>query len=406
VTGNWTAIVVNYNGEGFIESCLQALEASTLRPAEIIVVDNASSDESLLEVHAHPRVQVLAQRTNLGFAGGANAGLDVVETDYAVIMNPDVEVDPSFGTHLVRAFDSDSRLGAAGALLLYPDGTTIQHAGGVIEKPLLTTRHHMYGVTLADADLVARDVDFVTGGAMGLRMSAIHSAGGFNTALSPVYYEDVELCVRLRHDHWRVRFIPDMRALHHEGVTLQREPAYYHYLHRNRITFALGYLTPEEWSTGFVPAEIARIRSELQHLDHPEWMTVSGADAIEELLRSPSGWGAGAMLSTEPFDDLRTAIDETRAGWEVTGKPSSSRVPFAGLLSKLVNGLGPRQYVDAALADQRAFNAAVVRALEAQDRLHREQLASTLLLAVDLLARLHHLSRIDRSSPDGSRTET
>ncbi len=75
MTGNWTAIVINYNGAGFIEACLHALESCNLRPAEIVVVDNASTDESLLELNGYPRANVLRQMTNLGFAGGANVGL-------------------------------------------------------------------------------------------------------------------------------------------------------------------------------------------------------------------------------------------------------------------------------------------------------------------------------------------
>lgn len=220
---SWTAIVINYNGEGFIEACIQALEACTLRPAEILVVDNGSSDQSLFELNAFPRVQILAQNRNLGFAGGANVGLAAVETDYAVILNPDVEVDSTFGAALVQTLNDNPRIGAAGPLLLYPDGETVQHAGGVLERPLLTTRHHAYGEALATLHLTDRPVDFVTGGAMVLRMTAVADVGAFDTGLSPVYYEDVDLCLRLRQHGWDVLFTPALRALHHEGVTLQRD---------------------------------------------------------------------------------------------------------------------------------------------------------------------------------------
>lgn len=362
-------------------------------------MDNGSSDDSLLEMHAFPRVQVFAQGRNLGFAGGANAGLEAVETDYAVIFNPDVEVDRSFGTSLIEAFTNNPRLGAAGPLLLYPDGETVQHAGGIVERPLLTTRHHAYGERLDSLNLVERPVDFVTGGAMALRMAAVREVGGFDDTLSPVYYEDVDLCLRLRDHHWEVKFVPLLRALHHEGVTLQRSAVYYHYLHRNRITFALKHLSATEWSTQFVPAEIARMRNELQHLEHEEWLTVTGANAIEGLLRSATAWEATPLLQSADFDAARHALEETRNLWEVTGKPSGSRVSFAGTLRNLVNNLGPRQALDAALTEQRAFNAAVVRTLEAQDRLHREQLATVLLIALDMLRHIHAAGRGKLHSP-------
>ncbi|MGH9176867.1 MAG: glycosyltransferase family 2 protein, partial [Vicinamibacterales bacterium] len=93
----WTAVVVNYNGAGYIESCLAALQRTRPAPAEVVVVDNASTDDSLQELHGFPRAIVQAQPRNRGFAGGANAGIASVETEIALLMNPDVEVDEDFG---------------------------------------------------------------------------------------------------------------------------------------------------------------------------------------------------------------------------------------------------------------------------------------------------------------------
>lgn len=386
--GNWTAIVINYNGAGFIEACIHALESCTLRPAEILVVDNASTDDSLLEMNGFPRVQVLAQSRNLGFGGGANAGLAAVETDYVAILNPDVEVETSFGNALVNVFDATPNLGAAGALLIYPDGETIQHAGGQIERPLCTTSHLLYGEKLDEVRLHARDVEFVTGGAMALRMAAVREAGGFDEQLSPVYYEDVDLCMELRKANWAVRFEPALRALHHEGVTLQRQPAYYHFLHRNRILFARKHLTAQEWAGEFVPAELERLRYEIMHLNGVDSLTVSGANAVETLLRSAETWDSPPVLNQQPYDLAAAALDEVRAGWDTVRQPPSSRNPLVRLFGKLDNTFGPRRYLDAALGSQRAFNASVVRAFETQERVQREQLATTLLLAIDLLGRM------------------
>lgn len=388
MTGNWTAIIVNYNGAGFIEACLHALESCRHRPAEIIVVDNDSTDESLLELNGYPRANVLRQRRNLGFAGGANVGLAATETEIAVILNPDVEVTAGFGDAIVEALDANPRLAAAGPLLLYPDEQTIQHAGGRIERPLMTTSHYLYGAHLASTTLIQRDVDFVTGGAMVLRMAAVQEVGGFDELLSPVYYEDVDLCVRLRSSGWDVQFVPELRALHHEGVTLQREPIYYHFLHRNRIQFARKHLNDADWSGAFVPAEVARLRNELLHLESQDWLVVSGAQAIETLLRDPVSWAASCNLDAGPSSAFDHALDDARSLWEVTGPEKSGSGLGSRLIGGLVNRLGPKQYVDASLTDQRAFNASVVRALEAQRALNRDTLSTSLLLAVDVIGRL------------------
>lgn len=392
MTGNWTAIIVNYNGAGFIEACLHALENCTLRPADILVVDNDSTDDSLLELNGYPRAQVLAQERNLGFGGGANVGLASVETDYAVILNPDVEVEPSFGTALVQAFTANPNLGAAGALLIFPDGETIQHAGGEVNLPECTTFHHHHGERLDSVRLFPRDVGYVTGGAMALRMSAVQEVGGFDEQLSPAYFEDVDLCFTLRNAGWSIRFEPTLRALHHEGSTLKRSPAYFQFMYRNRLLFARKHLSAHDWATGFVPAELKRLRYELNNLEEADGLTIAGANAIESLARSVEVWDGPAVLDQDVYDQATHALAEVRQHWDTSRKPLNTRNPLLRLAGKLDNAFGPRRYLDAALGSQRAFNASVVRALEAQERVQREQLAATLLLAIDLIGRLQERS--------------
>ncbi|HYI14192.1 MAG TPA: glycosyltransferase family 2 protein [Thermomicrobiales bacterium] len=387
----WTAVVVNYNGAGYLDACLRALERTRPAPVDILVVDNASADDSLQELHAFPRVRVLAQPRNLGFAGGANAGLAAIETELALLMNPDVEVDPDFGSALLSAFVGDDRLGAAGALLRYPDSDRIQHAGGIIERPLMTTSHVAYGRQISETRLTPADVDFVTGGAMGLRMDAFRSVNGFDEAFSPVYYEDVDLCVKLRDAGWRVRFYPTLRATHHEGVTLERSDTYHQHLHRNRIRFALKHLTGHEWRTSFVPAEHNRLRHELHTLVEDGWPVRSGAAGIESLLRgfeAEEGWNVAPMLHSPPPAILERRIDAAR---DLAQPPEDQpgRLPSIALrVIGMFRDVGLRRQVAIALEQQRQFNEAVVHALEAQDVMNREQTAITLLLALDILGRL------------------
>lgn len=401
----WTAVVVNYNGAGYIDACLRALQQTRVSPAEIVVVDNASSDNSLQELHAFPRVHTIVQPVNRGFAGGANVGLAVVETELALLMNPDVEVDPDFGTALIDAFATDDRIGTAGSLLRYPDSGRIQHAGGVIERPLMTTSHLAYGGEIAGTPLSPADVDFVTGGAMGLRMSALTSVGGFDEAFSPVYYEDVDLCVRLRTAGWGVRFIPTMRAVHHEGVTLERGDAYYLHLHRNRIRFGLKHLTGDEWRTRFVPAEYARLRHELHTLVDDDWPARSGAAGIESLLRGdggPASWDAVPSFHAPPPAILEGRINAARA-YAQPPDSQPGKLPAIGLrLLGLVRDVALRRQVGIALDQQRHFNAAIVHALEAQDAMNREQTAMSLLLALDLLGRLR-ISSAERAEQPAER---
>lgn len=388
----WTAVIVNYNGAGFIEACLAALAQTRVQPHDIIVVDNASTDDSLQDVHAYPRANVLALPRNLGFAAGANVGLRAVETELALLLNPDVEVGTGFGNALIAAFSEHPRLGAVGALLLYPDGKTIQHAGGAIERPLMTTRHLRYGSAVDGSQTPAMAVEFVTGGAMGLRMTAFHAVGGFDERFSPVYYEDVDLCLRLRELGWNVRFDPSLRALHHEGVTLQRSSAYFRHLHRNRIRFALKHLSASEWRDAFVPAECKRLRHELWTLQGDAWGERSGADALEAVLRgseTDARWSSGPAFPGPSPSALASHVDELREAWEVI--PASLRTRHALLhrIQRWARRGGTEAVLEESFERQRAFNAAVVRALEVQDQLNREQTAALFLLSIDAIGRLH-----------------
>ncbi|MDQ4045362.1 MAG: glycosyltransferase family 2 protein [Chloroflexota bacterium] len=395
----WTAVIVNYNGAGYIEACLLALERSIVPPRDVIVVDNASSDDSLMELNGFPRVNVIAEPVNRGFAGGANVGLAAVETTCALLLNPDVEVEADLGQRLVEAFSRDQRLGAIGPLLLYPDTGLVQHAGGVVEWPLMTTRHLLYREAVPDT-LTECDVDFVTGGAMGLRTEAVRAIGGVNEHYSPVYYEDVDLCFRLRDAGWRVRFDPSLRAQHHEGVTLEHSTNYYRHLHRNRLRFALDHLSPDEWRQQFVPAEMVRMTHELATLSD-DAIERSGAGAIELLLRGLDGtsaWETQSTLPDAPFSRMIDPLEDLRSRQHVA-LPSGS----GGLIGKVWDK-AQRQVISSlnrALNDQRAFNSAVVVAFEQQDRINREQTAAVLLLALDLLGRL----RSDGLERDAQRAE-
>ncbi|MCO5175829.1 MAG: glycosyltransferase family 2 protein [Thermomicrobiales bacterium] len=392
--GAWTAIIVNYNGATYLDACISALEGTDARPTEIVVVDNASTDDSLLELHAHPRVNVLSQPVNRGFAGGANAGLQIVETPYAVILNPDVEVAPTFGNALLRAFAEDARLGAAGALLTYPGTSTVQHAGGIVDRPLLTTRHRHYQDDLSAIDNETVAVDFVTGGAMALRMEAVCQIGGFDEQFSPVYYEDVDLCYELRRVGWGVRFVPSIRAEHYEGATLARSDDYYRYLHRSRILFALKHLSAREWQCSFLPAEVERIRQDIGSEGSNDWRAFSGADAVSVLLGlddERTGMPPSSLAAVSPAAG-QESLEEMRGLWEVQRrKPGESR--FRRLLTPW------NRQIDRALEQQRAFNGALVRAFEQQSEINRAQTANLLLVALELIARLRAASPQDSDSP-------
>ena len=93
-----SVLIVNYNGEGYLEAALDSLRMQTFRNFEVIVVDNASTDGSADDLRADglPAFRLLAQDTNLGFAAGSNVGVKAAAAPWVAMLNPDAEAKPDW----------------------------------------------------------------------------------------------------------------------------------------------------------------------------------------------------------------------------------------------------------------------------------------------------------------------
>lgn len=377
----WDAIIINFNGELFLDPCIRALLKNQTPPARIIVVDNASSDESVKELAAWPEVEVLELPENQGYAGGANAGAATSDAPVMVFLNPDVELDSSFGREVCRVFSVSERLGVAGAKLVFPDSGIIQHAGGVVQHPRLTTTHLGEGEADDGQFNTASQVDYVTGAALAVRRKAFEDVGGFDPTYFPAYWEDVDLCYRLRTAGWSVEFRPGLAGVHHEGSGQQREDGYFAMWTRNRLRFAARHLTQEQWWRDFVPAEIDRLRGELSAVESPDWYVRSGAGSIENAARSNSFERFSEFMAVNPqhlLDSIQT-VRELAPLADPVPPPIGPADGISRRFKRYLSRFSGRIYAEELYWQQRQFNEAVVRAIEAQDRLNREIVADLLL---------------------------
>jgi len=214
--------------------CVTAVEAAgAAEGLQVIVVDDASGDGTAEALAIqHPRVEVLRLASSVGFTRAANQGLARASGDLLILLNSDTEVDPDSFAVLRGAFDRDPRLGAAGAVLRYPDGSP-QWSGG--REPGLLW---LFGLASGLPRLLARlpgwrrlkppgaqpgAVDWVTGAALALRRSAWLAVGPFDESYR-FYAQDLDLCLRLRDRSWKVELVPDWKVLHHHGATIGRAP--------------------------------------------------------------------------------------------------------------------------------------------------------------------------------------
>jgi GT2 family glycosyltransferase len=275
-----SVIVLTWNGAAHVEPCLKALLVQEPAAAEVIVVDNASTDCTPdLVASQFPGVRLIRNDRNLGFSAGNNVGLRAATGDLLVLLNQDTRVHPGFLAGLAAAFD-DPTVGLAGCKLLYPDGT-IQHAGAHVLSPRGETEH-VGCFELDDGRFGTKtDPEFVTGAAIGISRQALADIGPLDEGFAPAYYEDVDWCFRARNAGWRVVYVPEAVVTHREGASADRS-GYPHVLSVNhgRVRFLLKHWTLDRLLNEFGPAEAAWVAA----LPRVTWLMAARGAYLQALL--------------------------------------------------------------------------------------------------------------------------
>jgi GT2 family glycosyltransferase len=234
------AIVVAYNSSRDLPMSLGSL--CDLPLAASVVVDNSSTDASV-EVAARYTSNII-QLPNVGFGKAINAAVgQFPEADRYLLLNPDSSIGPDAFNTLSRALDDDPTVGVAAPRMVYPDGRTGISAGpemSILKEWLGALRvDHMvparFKRTLAGSRVLrsrirmldylddrqsdgVKDVAWVSGFCMLIRAEAFRGIGGFDPSFF-LYFEDVDLCRRLRAAHWRVVSVPSASAQHLESTS-------------------------------------------------------------------------------------------------------------------------------------------------------------------------------------------
>ena len=215
-------VIPAHNHAAVTRRCLDAVFATTSGgdDVEVIVVDDASTDETASILAAENRITVVSLSDNAGFALACNAGARAASGDYLVFLNNDTEPQPGWLDALVRYGDARPRVAVVGSKLLFPDGT-LQHAGVVICHDLHP--RHLYAGFPGDHPAANRSRRFaaVTFASALVRRGAFADARGFD----PVFVnglEDVDLCLRLQDAGWEIHYCHESVITHLETATRGR----------------------------------------------------------------------------------------------------------------------------------------------------------------------------------------
>lgn len=234
MTPEVTAILVNYNAGPELRQALQSIrDELEARPWEAIVIDNASIDGSAAIVSEFaPQARLVRNAKNVGFAAGVNQGLAAAAAPLVLIMNPDCRLGTGAFTALKEELERREQCAIVGPRILDPDGSIQGSARG--DPDMFTglfgrttlLRRLLPGLPISRRNVVTEEairnghkavkVDWLSGACMLARRSALERVNGFDERYF-LYWEDADLCRRLRSAGYHVRYVPDATAVHRVG---------------------------------------------------------------------------------------------------------------------------------------------------------------------------------------------
>jgi GT2 family glycosyltransferase len=231
-----SVVIVSWNGMRHLPTCLSALLPQLPPGAEVILVDNGSTDGTVGWTRAtYQQVRIIVLPENLGFAGGVNAGLRATRGDLLLLINDDAFVEPGFVTALLDVMAQRPDIGAAGAVLLFAHRPEIVASAGIRVRRDWLALDLWAGLRAADLPADTQPIMGASGGAALYRRTLLEDIG----LMAPNFFnylEDVDLAWRALLRGWDSVVVPQARALHVYSATAgQGSPFKQRLVGRNRL---------------------------------------------------------------------------------------------------------------------------------------------------------------------------
>ena len=211
-------IVLNFNGSRWLKGCFEALRGTGYANLKVLLVDNASTDDSLKIMEDHfPEFEVFRAESNLGFSEGNNIGIRKAldeSADYVVLLNPDTRVTPGWLDKIIEVGEENPHIGVLGAVQLSYDSEDFNTWTRTAFPRLLDI--------LADTESAPPwiSVEWVEGACMAVKREVLEKIG----LLDPIYfafYEEIDFCRRASCSGYEIALVPRSRIHHHRGGSWQ-----------------------------------------------------------------------------------------------------------------------------------------------------------------------------------------
>ena len=223
VTPRAFVVIVNYNGERWLPACLDALTQTDYASFSVIVVDNASTDNSRSLIADHySQVTLLAEKQNLGFSAGNNVGIRYAlaqQADYVVLLNPDTRVEPDWLARLVEIGEQQPRLGILGALQLSYDGDEFNSWTRTALMP--EQQALLLDISRCPAWL---EMEWVEGSCFAIKREVLRAVGLFDPVFFS-FYEEIDYCRRARYHGFLTGLVTQSRFHHYRGGVWEADRA-------------------------------------------------------------------------------------------------------------------------------------------------------------------------------------
>ena len=215
-------IIPVHNKFQYTINCLRSISERTQGLFEVLIVDDASDDETVSQLHNIKNLSIIVNKENLGFVESCNKGAKSGKGKYLLFLNNDTIVTENWLPPLLDLIKKEN-IGAVGAKLVYPDGA-LQEAGGIIWSDATGRNYGRGDNQLKPEYNFVREVDYCSGAALLVRRDLFEKTEGFDLRFKPGYYEDVDLCFSIRTLGYKIVYQPASLVVHFEGVTGGTDP--------------------------------------------------------------------------------------------------------------------------------------------------------------------------------------
>jgi len=244
-------IIVNFNDKSHLENCLPSIEenAQTME-VEILLVDNNSSDGSQEFItQNYPQVKLILNEENVGFAKANNRGFRESKGEFLLFLNTDTVIQPNALSLLLEELRASPRVGAIGPALIRGEnayqvsfGRRVSFASEVFQKFFLNP---FYIFRLKNVRR-KKEVGWLSAACFMIRREVLEDVGLFDENFF-LYFEDIDLCYRIRKEGWNLLFFPQVRVFHRGGASTgqdkissrfeyRRSQLYFYQKHNSRVS--------------------------------------------------------------------------------------------------------------------------------------------------------------------------